>query len=397
MTNFIEISGLHEISADEWDALNPTSYPFARHAFLNALETTRCVDSEHLKITNTGWQPNHLVKRNAQNELVAAIPAYIKRHSYGEYVFDWQWAEAYAQYGMNYYPKLLCAIPFTPATGPRLLGKEHHFENIGNQLSQLCSEQGLSGWHLNFPMKQESDTLLTAASVEVQPRLGCQFHWHNNNFTSFDHYLASFVSRKRKSVVKERRKVSEQGIRLERKTGEEITPEDIQFFYQCYLDTYQKRRSSPYLSEAFFLKLIVSMAEQMMLVLASHNNEPCAAALYFFDDNTLYGRYWGCLQDFDSLHFEACYYQGIEFCIEKKLQRFDPGTQGEHKISRGFRPVLTHSLHCLQHPGFNEAVGRFLEEETEHILAYQRDAETLLPFHRDDGSAIKPAQHENNE
>lgn len=399
MTDFIQITGLDDITASEWDNLNHSHYPFARYAFLHALERTGCVDSPERNINNTGWQPSHLIQRNSEGQLVAAIPAYIKRHSYGEYVFDWQWAEAYSQHRINYYPKLLCAIPFTPATGPRLLGKDQYFKGLATHLSSLCTEQGLSGWHLNFPPKHQVSAALEDSSINAQQRSGCQFHWKNEDFTSFDHYLTSFVSRKRKNVVKERRKVAEQHIRLERKTGDSITSEDIRFFYRCYLDTYQKRRSSPYLSEAFFLQLLETMPDQMMLVQAYHPepeqpDKPCAAALYFFDEHTLYGRYWGCLQDVDSLHFEACYYQGIEFCIEKKLKTFDPGTQGEHKISRGFRPVLTRSVHWLQHQGFHEAVGRFLEEETPHILAYQQDAATLLPFHREHGSAIKPAHEE---
>jgi predicted N-acyltransferase len=394
MTDFIQITGLSEVTASEWDNLNPSHYPFARYAFLRALEQTGCVDSPELNVSNSGWQPRHLIKRNAEGELVAAIPAYIKRHSYGEYVFDWQWAEAYSQYGMDYYPKLLCAIPFTPATGPRLLGADQHFNHLAPLLSTLCTEQGLSGWHLNFPTKQQATLTFNNSEFHPQQRHGCQFHWHNEGFTSFDQYLTTFVSRKRKNVIKERRKVVEQGIQIERKTGKEITAENIQFFYHCYLDTYQKRRSSPYLSKAFFLQLIETMAEQMMLVLAHKDGEYCAAALYFFDETTLYGRYWGCLEDVDALHFEACYYQGIEFCIEHQLKTFDPGTQGEHKISRGFRPVLTRSVHWLQHPGFHDAIRRFVKKETQHILAYQQDAATLLPFHREHGSAIKPAHDE---
>lgn len=403
MTDFIQIAGLSSITASEWDKLNPDNFPFVRYAFLQALEQTGCVDSQELSIGNTGWQPNHLIKRDSKGDLVAAVPAYFKHHSYGEYVFDWQWAEAYAQYQLNYYPKLLCAIPFTPVTGPRLLGERRFFKEIALYLNNLCQQHDLTGWHLNFPTEQEA-SLMTACMQNAteentqstaQQRLGCQFHWRNQGFTSFENYLTHFTSRKRKNVLKERKRVTDQGIRIQRKVGASIQLEDINFFYQCYLNTYQKRRSSPYLNEDFFRQLLTTMPEQMMLVLAHHNGEPCAAALYFFDNTTLYGRYWGSLTEVDALHFEACYYQGIEFCIEQNLQTFNPGTQGEHKISRGFHPILTRSTHWLRHPGFHDAISRFVQEESQHILAYQQDAATLLPFHRDHGSAIKPYTHTN--
>ena len=378
MGNFSTIEDIRQVSAEAWDALVPGRYPFASHAFLSALEASDCV-SEH-----TGWQPAHHILTDENEQLVAAVPAYVKSHSYGEYVFDWAWAEAYQRYGMAYYPKLLLGIPFTPASGPRLLGEPEHFDSLYSQLASECDQQGFSGWHLNFPVSGEFPVPeATAEALRPGLRSACQFHWFNRGYDSFEHYLSHFVSRKRKSVLKERRQIAEQGVHMVRKTGSDITEDDLRYFYRCYVSTYQQRMSTPYLTLDFFMRIRDSLGDQMLLVQAQRDGKAIASALYFFDDVTLYGRYWGCTDDISGLHFEACYYQGIEFCIEQGLQRFDPGTQGEHKISRGFEPVLTYSLHWLAHPSFQDAVGRFIAEETPHIEAYRDDAQSLLPFHRE--------------
>ncbi|WP_430462196.1 GNAT family N-acetyltransferase [Thalassolituus sp. LLYu03] len=426
---------IHDIPANHWQALyDPCAggYPFLDRRFLAALEDSDCIGTQPGH--PSGWEVHYLVSSGAVSGGAVSsgtvnsgavnsgavnsgavnsgavnsgavnsgavnsgavnsgavnsgavphtiIPCYIKTHSYGEYVFDWQWAEAYEKYGLNYYPKLLWAVPFTPATGPRLLSIKTRPGDWFDALSEHCLTQGLSGWHLNFP----NPNAIAGEPVQPAPALrsGCQFHWHNRQYSSFDDYLNHFVSRKRKSLKKERQKIAGQGLTLTRKTGNDISEADIRQFFQCYLNTYRSRRSYPYLNEAFFQQLRASMAEKMLLVSASYKGSPVASALFFFDESTLYGRYWGCLDEFDALHFEACYYQGIEFCIERKLQRFDPGTQGEHKIARGFEPVSTVSLHWLAHPGFHQAVKEFVQEEAAHMQRYQQEAASLLPFHRE--------------
>ncbi|ASP39558.1 GNAT family N-acetyltransferase [Bacterioplanes sanyensis] len=372
MALFRIFTSIHQVDTTDWQRRLASRYPFLCHAFLAALEDSASIGGD------SGWQPMYLLS----DEL--ALPCFIKQHSYGEYVFDWSWAEAYERHGLDYYPKLLCAAPFTPATGPRLLsqGKDISAEQLQaalEALAHLCQRHNWSGWHLNF-FQPSQQALLQQQDCHV--RIGCQFHWRNRDYATFDEFLQTFTSRKRKNVNKERKKVQQQ-LTLTRLTGDDIRADDIHQFYQCYQLTYLKRYSRGYLNEAFFQQLRTSMAEQLLLVRASENDKPVAYALYLFDDTTLYGRYWGSLDNYDGLHFEACYYQGIEFCIEHQLQRFDPGTQGEHKISRGFEPTLTYSAHWLRQPEFHTAVGNFCEEEAEHVRRYQADAATLLPFRAD--------------
>lgn len=380
MTKIRIHSRLSELDRDQWQALRHSRYPFLDYDFLLALESSGSIGQE------TGWLPYYIVAYNdtESDPIEWIVPAFIKTHSYGEYVFDWSWAEAYQHHGLAYYPKLLCAVPFTPSTGPRLLhgpntSAEQLWPNITALLDQLCEQQSLSGWHINF-LPTTHALAITDEQHQPAMRHGCQFHWHNRGYTDFDHYLDTFTSRKRKSVRKERQKITQQGIQIHRKTGTEISTDDIEFFYQCYQMTYAQRRSRGYLNVDFFRQLLRDMSSQMLLVLAHDNDTPVAAALYFFDEHCLYGRYWGSLVDADALHFEACYYQGIEFCIERKLTRFDPGTQGEHKISRGFEPITTYSLHRLQHSDFHHAVHDFVHQEQQHIAQYQQQARSLLPF-----------------
>ncbi len=381
MSAFRPVYSIHEISPAHWQRLyrqlTPAGYPFLDYRFLAALEDSQCIGTSPAH--PSGWQACYLLS----DDDGVIIPCYIKQHSYGEYVFDWSWAEAYQRYGLDYYPKLLWAVPFTPASGPRLLGPASALPQAIAAVEEFSTEQCLSGWHLNFT--DPETTRIVQQHVLPATRSGCQFHWFNENYQSFEHYLQQFASRKRKSVRKERQKVRAAGLTTTRSSGSAISAADMQFFYQCYCRTYDKRWSTPYLNEDFFQQLRATMAEKMLLVSVRHDQQPVAAALYFFDDDTLYGRYWGTLHEFDALHFEACYYQGIEFCIEQGLQRFNPGTQGEHKISRGFRPVFTHSFHRLQHPQFQQAVEQFVAEEQEHIRHYHAEAETLLPFRQQEG------------
>ena len=378
MSEFEARHSIYDIPQQHWDALyqrlQPAGYPFLDYRFLAALEDSGCIGAatDH----PSGWQPCYLT--DSRHSLI--VPTFVKQHSYAEYVFDWSWAEAYQRYGLAYYPKLLWAMPFTPASGPRLLGDPQDLSRAMDWVQAYTEGEQLSGWHLNFTDQETTDYL--QSQTAPAHRQGCQFHWFNRDYQSFDHYLQHFVSRKRKSVRKERQRVKDQGIDVVRKTAADISPQDMDFFYRCYQNTYHQRGSYPYLNREFFRRLQAGMADKLLLVVAAHQGEPVAAALYFFDSQTLYGRYWGAVQEFDALHFEACYYQGIEFCIEHKLQRFDPGTQGEHKISRGFEPVYTHSFHQLQQLPFQDAVQEFAAQERQHVEHYFTEASTLTPFHR---------------
>jgi uncharacterized protein len=371
------IESINHIEPLRWNAVAGVDYPFLRHEFLQALENSGSVGAAQ------GWQPQHLLIEDS-GELLAILPLYIKSHSYGEYVFDWSWAEAYQRHDIPYYPKLVSSIPFTPSTGPRLAVATNEISQViatvTAALNEKAEEIGASGWHVLFPQDSEDNLWKSSGAQE---RLGCQFHWHNDSFGQFDDFLARFSSRKRKDVKKERQKVVAQGIRIERLTGDEILPEHWQCFYHFYRATYLKKSGhAGYLTPAFFALLHDTLRKQALLVLAYENGTAIAGGLYFFSADTLYGRYWGCIKDVPGLHFETCYYQGIEFCIERGLQRFDAGAQGEHKIQRGFEPVLTHSYHWIRHPGFRQAIADFLQDEAAGIKQYQEQAITFLPFRR---------------
>ncbi|HSC76098.1 MAG TPA: GNAT family N-acetyltransferase [Pseudomonadales bacterium] len=370
------ISSIEQISADKWNSITRLDYPFLRHEFLHALEASQSVCAER------GWQPQHLLIENNE-QLLAVLPLYIKNHSMGEYVFDHSWAKAYQRNGLPYYPKLLSAIPFTPASGPRLsftdCDESLLIKTVAEALEQQCHDIGASGWHVLFPQEKE---LLLWQQANSNTRLGCQFHWFNCHYKNFDDFLAGFSSRKRKELKRERRRVADQNIRLECLTGEQITIEHWQAFYRFYQLTNLKYNGhGGYLTGDFFVRLHQTMRNSLLLVMAyNENNEAIAGALNFFSSDTLFGRYWGSIQDVEFLHFEACYYQGIEFCIERGLQRFDPGAQGEHKIPRGFQPTLTYSQHWIAHPGFRDAIKNFLAEESKGVEQYKQDACTALPF-----------------
>jgi hypothetical protein len=370
------ISSIHAINADEWNALCETDYPFIRHEFFAALEDSGSTTAA------SGWQPHHLLVRE-NNQLLVAIPFFLKTHSYGEYVFDWGWADAYHRHGENYYPKLVNAIPFTPCYGSRwLCAKDIELENfipaIVNQLEQETNRLHASGWHCLFPTETLHQQLTTAG---VSARLGSQFHWFNGDYKNFDDFLAAMTARKRKNIAKERRQVEAQKFSFLVKEGQAISADDWDFFYALYCSTYAKRSGhSGYLTREFFHQLGKSMPDNTLLICAKREGTAVAAALYLRDSTTLYGRYWGCLQEFDFLHFETCYYQGIDYAIAKGLQRFDGGAQGEHKIQRGFEPIATYSNHWLVHPAFRAAVDQFLLQEAEGVAAYMDDARNYLPF-----------------
>lgn len=374
------ISSLSEINPNIWNALVGSSYPFLQWEFLQALESSKAV------CANTGWQAQHVLVFE-QEQLIALMPMYLKSHSQGEYVFDHSWASAYQRHGLKYYPKLLSAIPFTPCQGPRLcfhaelekfqIKKTQIFDAILATLAALAQQYDISSWHCLFPEKQAIDDF---KSEHLLIREGVQFQWFNKNYQSFDHFLESFTSKRRKNLKRERRRVSEQGITITRLQGAQITRLHWQTFFKFYQATYWKRGMSEYLNLTFFLKLAETMSEKLLLVIAEKNGEMLAGALSIIGEHTLYGRYWGCLDEYDSLHFELCYYQGLEFCIEHQLHCFNSGAQGEHKIARGFEPVSTYSLHWIAHVGFRDAISDFLVDENNYMQSYLHSAESLLPF-----------------
>ena len=366
----------------QWNSFCTAEYPFISYEFLHCLEQSGCVSAE------TGWQPCHLQVTEGDQTL-AVMPLYLKSHSYGEYVFDWSWAEAYQRNNIAYYPKLITAIPFTPCFGPRQLFAAHLSPTERHTLTreslaaikQLASQYNASGWHGLF---LDGALLEQHRFSELSYRLGTQYHWFNHNFSCFDDFLDTFSSRKRKNLRKERSKIIDQNIQHRFISGAELTDELLDQFYQFYQVTYLKRGRQGYLNQRFFQLLRNSLADKLQVCFAFDLNfsvtEPVAAAMFIQGSSTLYGRYWGARAEYDALHFETCYYQGIEHCIRHQLQRFDPGAQGEHKIQRGFEPIETWSAHWLAHSGFQSAIQRFTEEE-EHLL--RQDMEHLrqrLPF-----------------
>lgn len=368
------IRSLSEIGQNAWDnLLNQQSHinPFLSYAFLSALEESKSASAA------SGWRMAFISLWD-EHSLVAAMPAYEKSHSYGEYVFDWAWANAYHQHGFAYYPKLLSAIPFTPVSGNRLLAID---AAARQQLIQAVlgfeAQQGLSSTHILFPSNEETRILQEAGFMLRQ---GVQFHWTNQNYRDFEDYLASLDQKKRKNIRAERRKVKEAGISFSHLSGQQMTEDDWLFFKRCYDNTYAEHRSSPYLNLDFFLRIGANMPHNIHLVVAKSDGTPIAASLLIHDQRTVYGRYWGCLAQVPCLHFETAYYQSIEFCIAKQIQVFEGGAQGEHKMARGFLPHKTYSAHHLSEPAFADAVARFLQQETGGIEAYINELNDRSPF-----------------
>jgi predicted N-acyltransferase len=370
------VQQLDEISAQAWNALEGgLDNPFLRHEFLAGLEQHDCV-GEHW-----GWLPRHLVLFEGER-LVAALPLYLKTNSYGELVFDWAWADAYQRAGLRYYPKLVSAVPYSPVTGPRLLiaadvDREQVAALLIDQALELAQEMKVSSLHVLFPHSTDMQRLERHGLMR---RTGTQFHWHNRDYRSFDEYLAGFSAQKRKKLKRERRRVAEQGITIDILDGHAATAEQWQVFHRFYRSTFDKRGGYPTLSEAFFRHLGQSLPDSVVLVLASHQGRYVAGALSLRSADTLYGRHWGCEEDFHSLHFELCYYQGLDYCIRHGLQRFEPGAQGEHKVGRGFEPVPTWSAHWLANETFAKAVADYLAHEQETMQDYMQELNEHLPF-----------------
>jgi len=374
------LNSIEEVTADQWNAVSGTGNPFLRYEFMAALERNGCVGEKH------GWLPHHLAAFDDEETLLGVVPMYLKDNSYGEFVFDWSWAEAYQRAGLSYYPKSVVAIPYTPTPGPRILVRPDACrETVSTQLIELgrawSQSEELSSLHWLFTDATDTAQLSKQGFLL---RLGCQFHWENRNYRDFDDYLSNFNARKRKKVRRERRYVQEQEIELVTVHGHEASDLQLRTMHDFYRCTFEKKWGHPTLTLEFFHDVAQTMGEQLVFFIAQKQQEMVAAAICFRGDDTLYGRHWGCYADYHSLHFEACYYQGIEYCIKHNLKIFQPGAQGEHKISRGFLPTPTWSAHWIANEQFRELIARFLDHETAAMHDYIKELGQRSPF-RDSG------------
>ncbi len=401
---------LNEIPAAQWNALCDDGNPFLRHEFLHTLDETGCLGKV------TGWYPRYFLlwlEADDTHELVGAVPSYIKTNSYGEFVFDWSWAEAFERHQQSYYPKLVSSIPFTPATGRRVLVRadqplEESIKLLASAVRQFADAQDYSGVHYLFLTSLESQILSAVEphpsdqsitdTLEPQPtltgleaatdhlrRIDCQYHWHNDGYTDFDDFLSRCTSKRRKTIRRERRHTRDAGLRLERRTGDTLSPQEWRWVHQFYQSTFDRKWGNPSLTAEFFAQIGEKMGEQLLIVFVYNAADeqpdwPIACSIMFIGTHTLYGRFWGCRQEHNSLHFEACYYQGIDYCIEHGIEHFEPGAQGEHKITRGFVPTITHSAHYIRHPGFRDAIANFLAQERPHVEQRCTGLADLLPF-----------------
>ncbi len=368
------ISAIDSIDKEQWNQLNLDNNPFLKHEFLCALEQHHCVGETF------GWLPTHIAIY-LDEKLIGAMPLYKKYNSYGEFVFDHAWADAYQRAGLHYFPKLVSAIPYTPASGKRLLCIPGLEDLIYPQLLQtaieLARKQHLSSLHILFPTRDEAQWL---ESQNLLTRHDCQFHWRNDNYQSFDDFLGTLSSRKRKKIKQERRYVEEAGIRIRILDGHSATEQDWDHFCCFYQEIFNEKWGIATLNGDFFKAVARDIPDQAVLVLADHKDRCIAGALMYCSDTTLYGRHWGSIEQFHSLHFEACYYQGIEYCIQHKLQTFEPGAQGEHKIARGFVPTLTQSSHWLADSPFTQAIQHFVIDEQAAVNEYIEEISQRLPY-----------------
>ena len=358
------VSNLINVDKNQWNRLNVTSHPFTSYEFLTSLELS------HSVCQKTGWTPQHIVIKDNKNILIGALPNYLKMHSYGEYIFDHSWANAFENAGGQYYPKLLSAIPFTPATGPRFLirddnvDKDKIFELLINTIENLVKNNKLSSAHINFLSEDISIKLNHKNWIE---RKGLQFHWHNKEYKTFNDFLEKLKSTKRKAIKKERQKIFNFDIKIERITGNDLTDEMWDSFYEFYLNTIDKKWGGAYLTKNFFYLINQNMKDKVLLVIAKQHDKIVAAALNFIGNDTLYGRNWGSLVDIPFLHFELCYYQAIEFAIERNIKKVEAGAQGDHKIQRGYIATSTYSCHYINNPSFTDAIKNFVKMEAKEI------------------------------
>lgn len=366
---------IDEINADEWNRLAGDD-PFVQHAFLAALEHSGSASAA------SGWQAQHLTCNDESGRLIGALPLYLKSHSYGEYVFDWAWADAWHRAGLQYYPKLTSAVPFSPVPGKRLLiatsGEPDVTANSLIKASlELAESLQTSTVHCLFPVESE---LNAWRDSQFLLRKDCQYHWHNPGHPDFESWLSTFTAEKRKKVRRERRRIREADIEFKFLSGHELDAKLLDVVYGFYADTYHKRGRSPYLTRAFFTEIARTLPDSLLIILAMRHHDPVATAICFQNQHTLFGRHWGCGPEFNSLHFETCYYQGIDYCLANGLSTFNPGTQGEHKLARGFEPTITWSTHWIADSRFREPVADFLRRESAMIDAYIVEAQQHLPF-----------------
>lgn len=365
------IDSIRKVDPDAWDSLLDNGYPFARHGFLSALEESGSASRSR------GWQPCHLILEEG-GLCKGAVPLYLKSHSRGEFVFDWVWADAYQRMGRSYYPKLVSAIPFTPATGPRLLAaSDEDRATLARGLREQVAELNVSSAHTLFPGDRDMPPLREAGFLE---RRNCSYRWHNDGYRDFEHFLTALSASKRKKIRRERRRVTEAGITMEVRSGNELSESLWQEIYGFYANTYLMRGQRPYLNLEFWLALSERMGDRLIVFIAHHDHRPVAVALTLRDDEALYGRHWGCAKDYHSLHFEACYYQGIQYCIEQGLTHFDAGIQGPHKINRGFMPYTTRSAHWIADPTLRGAIDDFLGREGEIVDRNIAEQQAHSPF-----------------
>jgi len=373
------IANFSTIDERDWDQLDHEDNPFLSWAFLRALEASGSVDAK------TGWKPHHLALFQ-DGQLAAFAPTYIKTHSHGEFVFDWAWADAYHRHGLEYYPKLLTAIPSSPVSGPRLLTRKGHTDGALLRQSLLrlaadeCERLQLSSWHCNFTNTADQAVLQQAALLNRQD---LQFHWFNREYESFDDFLQQLRARKRKNIRRERRRVHEAGIRFEWKSGLDLSRQDMDFLYRCYCNTFHAHGNHAALQSGFFRMIAKGLEDRLHLLLAWREKKALAMSLFLSGGGRLYGRYWGCVEEVPGLHFEAAYYQGIEHCIEHGIRVFESGAQGEHKISRGFVPARTQSWHLVRHDTFRPAIGEHLQRESDWLDGYEEELAEHDPYRRD--------------
>tara|TARA_B100000029_G_C17530154_1_gene942992 strand:- start:142 stop:1290 length:1149 start_codon:yes stop_codon:yes gene_type:complete len=370
------IDSLKKVKKEDWNRCVDNDHPFTQYEFLFALEESKSACSQ------TGWKPYHYIEYNDKSEIIAICPLYLKSHSYGEYIFDHAWADAYHRLGLNYYPKLQSAIPFTPVTGERIFiskkikNKKNKIKQIINNIINEAIKLNVSSAHFNFINNpNEWD-----AKEPILIREGIQFHWHNNNYKSFDHFLSTLSSRKRKQIKKERECLNNNNLKVKILNGGNIQKEDFDFFYECYLDTTGRKWGSKYLNKEFFMNILSTFKHKILLIIAFKDNEKIASALNFLSKTHLYGRLWGSKFEVPYLHFELCYYQAIDYAITNQLKFVEAGAQGEHKLSRGYLPQKTWSAHWIKEKEFSKAINNFLNEEAKIINYHKEDLEALGPY-----------------
>ena len=375
--SFLFLDSINNVSLNDWNNCVGLDHPFTRYEFLSALENSNSATNK------TGWQAFHYIERDDKNEIIAVCPLYIKSHSFGEYIFDHIWADAYHRHGLSYYPKLQSAIPFTPVTGERIILKKN-IKNKVNKKIEIIKKiikqveiKNISSLHFNF-LNNPSE--LNKNNNDLLIRQGVQFHWKNNKYKSFKDFLSSLSSRKRKVIKKERLCLKNNDLKVMHFTGLEITNEHIDFFYKCYTNTTGRKWGSTYLTKDFFNKLKINFSDKILLIIAFKNNVMVASAINFISSTHLYGRLWGSLYEIPFLHFELCYYQAIDYAIKNQINVVEAGAQGQHKIQRGYLPVKTWSLHWIKDKQFGNAINKYLDEEINLMNEQKKDLESFSPF-----------------